>query len=165
LDDPADGSSGQKLCVPAHLRGAVIEIGLQGALAPINLFEAREKDPVFRAGDAWTHPEFEVALDLGAVVHVCSPQDCPGYVLEESAGSRRGHEFLTGDGGTIPNVGQKSLNLSDDGKNFQSVFRIAAVTRPLMSVGRICDEGHRITFDAVMAVVNNSDGSEICGLH
>ena len=70
-----------------------------------------------------------------------------------------------GDGGTIPNLGQKSLNLSDDGKNVQSVFQIAAVTGPLMSVGRICDEGHRITFDAVMAVVNNSDGSEICRFH
>ena len=31
-----------------------------------------------------------------------------------------------------------------------------------MSVGRICDEGHRIAFDAVMAVVHASDGSEVC---
>ena len=105
LDDLADGSSGQKLCVPAHLRSALIEIGLQGALVPINLFAVREKDPVFLAGDAWTDLEFEVAIDSGAVVHVCSPQDCPGYVLEESAGSRRGQEFLMGDGGTIPNLG------------------------------------------------------------
>ena len=153
------------MCVPAHLRSALIEIGLQGALAPVNLFEVREKDPVFLTGDAWADLEFEVALDSGAVVHVCSPQGCPGYVLEESVGNRRGQEFLMRDGGTIPNLGQKSLNLSDDGKNVQSVFQIAAVTRPLMSVGRICDEGHRITFDAVMAVVNNSDGSEICRFH
>ena len=34
-----------------------------------------------------------------------------------------------------------------------------------MSVGRICDEGHRKTFDAVMAVVNNSDRLEICRFH
>ena len=31
-----------------------------------------------------------------------------------------------------------------------------------MSVGRICDEGHSITFDAVMAVVKGADGSELC---
>ena len=36
------------------------------------------------------------------------------------------------------------------------------MTRPLMSVGRICDEGHSINFDAVMAVVTSKDGSEIC---
>ena len=53
-----------------------------------------------------------------------------------------------GDGGTIPNLGQKSLNLSDDGRNVQSVFQIAVVTGPLMSVGRICDEIHKTTFDA-----------------
>ena len=31
-----------------------------------------------------------------------------------------------------------------------------------MSVGRICDEGHSITFDAVMAVVHAKHGSEVC---
>ena len=71
----------------------------------MNLFEVREKDPVFLAGDAWTDLEFEVALDSSAVVHGCLPQDCPGYTLEESAGNRRGQEFLMGDGGTIPNPG------------------------------------------------------------
>ena len=69
-----------------------------------------------------------------------------------------------GDGGTIPNLGQSQLNLTDDavGRDIESVFQIAAVTRPLMSVGKICDEGHSITFNAVMAVVHGSDGSELC---
>ena len=69
-----------------------------------------------------------------------------------------------GDGGLIPILGQSQLNLSDTtvGRDIQSVFQIAAVTRPLMSVGRICDEGHSIPFDAVMAVVHAKDGSEVC---
>ena len=69
-----------------------------------------------------------------------------------------------GDGGTIPNLGQSQLNLTDDGSNsdLQSVLQIAAVTRPLMSVGRICDEGHSVTFSAVMAVVHAKDGTELC---
>ena len=66
-----------------------------------------------------------------------------------------------GDGGTIPNLGESQLNLSDNGKDLQSVFQIAAVTRPLMSVGRICDQGHNITFDSVMAVVRDSAGTEL----
>ena len=69
---------------------------------------------------------------------------------------------MMGDGGMIPSLGQKSLNISDDdGKNVKSVFQIAAVVRPLMSVGRICDEGHNITFDAGMAVVRDTHGTEI----
>ena len=62
-----------------------------------------------------------------------------------------------GDGGTIQNLGESRLSLSD-----QSVFQIAAVTRPLMSVGRICDQGHSITFNAAMAVVHAVDGTELC---
>ena len=70
-----------------------------------------------------------------------------------------------GDGGTIANLGQKKLNLSDDDHNLCSVFQIAAVTRPLMSVGEICDEGHNITFDAVQAIVRDKTGAELCKFH
>ena len=68
------------------------------------------------------------------------------------------------DGGTIPSMVRSQLNLLDEsvGRDIQSVFQIAAVTRPLMSVGRICDEGRSITFNAVMAVVHGQDGSELC---
>ena len=54
------------------------------------------------------------------------------------------------------------MDLSDQTRDLQSVFQIAAVTRPLMSVGRICDQGHSITFNALMAVVHASDGTELC---
>ena len=69
-----------------------------------------------------------------------------------------------GDGGTIPNLGEKQLNLNDASTDtdLQSTFQIAAVTRPLMSVGRICDNGHTVTFSDVMAVVHDKDGNEIC---
>ena len=72
-----------------------------------------------------------------------------------------------GDGGTIPNLGQKHLNLSDNaaGSDLQSIFQIAAVTRPLMSVGKIGDEGHKITLNNVCAVVRSKDGAELCRFH
>ena len=31
-----------------------------------------------------------------------------------------------------------------------------------MSVGRICDEGHSITFNNIMAVVHSKEGEELC---
>ena len=72
-----------------------------------------------------------------------------------------------GDGGTIPNLGQSKLNLTDDkiDRDLESVFQIAAVTRPLMSVGKICDGGHTVTFSDVMAVVNDKDGAELARFH
>ena len=124
-----------------------------------------EKASILVNTEAWEDIEFEVALDSGSVVHVCAPSDIPGYLVEDSSGSRRGQEFLMGDGGVIPNLGQKRLNLSDTKADMQSVFQIAAVTRPLMSVGKICDEGHTVTFSDVMAVVHNKEGEELCKFH
>ena len=34
-----------------------------------------------------------------------------------------------------------------------------------MSVGKICDEGHSITFNASEAVVREKGGAEICKFH
>ena len=135
-------------------------------MAPVNLTLVKEQglDQVLMANDAWEDTEFEMALDLGSVVHVCAPGDCPGYLLQESPGSKQGQEFQIGDGGLIKNSRQKQLNLSDSsiGSDVQSVFRIALVARPLMSVGRICDEGHEITFNNICAVVRTKEGEELC---
>ena len=70
-----------------------------------------------------------------------------------------------GDGGTIPNLGQKQFNLSDRGSDVQSAFQIAAVTRPLTSVANICDEGHNVTFDNVSAIMRTKDGEELFRFH
>ena len=162
LEHIYEGNSNAKLRVPQVLRGTLQEIGLGDLPSPVNLVTVKETAEVLVNDEAWRDIEFEVALDSGSVVHVCSIDGCPGYRVAESPGSRRGQDFLMGDGGTIPNLGQSQLNLSDGVKDIESVFQIAAVTRPLMSVGRICDEGCSITINAVMAVVHGKDGAELC---
>ena len=77
-------------------------------IAPINLLTITEPEQILINNDAWADIEFEVALDSGAVVHVCAPSDCPRYSLEASPGSRKGQEFLMGDGGVIPNLGRSA---------------------------------------------------------
>ena len=162
-----NGTSDKKLRVPRSWRDALLGIGMGEMLAPINIVTVRDHDSVYVADDAWHDLEFEVALDSGSVVHVCSLDDCRGYQLQESPGSRRGQEFMMGDGGTIPNLGESKLNLTDTAvdRDLESVFQIAAVARPLMSVGKMCDEGHTVTFSNVMAVVYNKDGAELARFH
>ena len=55
--------------------------------------------------EEWIDVESEVALDSGSIVHVCRDSDAPGYILEESNGSRRGQNFLVGNGAKMPNMG------------------------------------------------------------
>ena len=55
------------------------------------------------------------------------------------------------------------LNLSDKAidSDVQPIFQIAAVTRLLMSVGKICDEDHAVTFSDILGVIQNKQGEEI----
>lgn len=62
-------------------------------------------------------------------------------------------------------MGQKILNLepeSDGSTSLKSWFRIARVTRPLMSLGKICDCGVKVKFTDATATVKIPDGSEVC---
>ena len=109
IDDLMSGTAERRLQVPAYLRNVLSDIGLGDATSSLNLFEVIGGDELLlKAGHTWSDLEFEVALDSGAVVHVCSLEDCPGYSLEESPGSRSGQSFLMGGGGTIANFGQNS---------------------------------------------------------
>ena len=72
-----------------------------------------------------------------------------------------------GDGGLIKNLGQKQLNLRDSsvGNDVRSILQPAAITCPLMSVAKICDEGHEIIFNIICVVVRSKDGEELCKFH
>ena len=133
--------------------------------AYINCMEFVEDEEHVLANTEEEYPEveFEVALDSGSVVHVCAAADTLGYLLEESPGSRREQKFLMGDGGRLPNQGQKHLKLgSEQCADISSTFQIADVTRPLMSVGKICDEGLTVEFAKTRAVVLDKDKKIVC---
>jgi hypothetical protein len=135
-----------------------------------HLFEIEDTlgvgDAEVLSAEQWIDVEFEVALDSGAQDHVCDDIDCPGYLTEASPGSSRGQCFIVGDGNRIANLGQRSLNMQpmgDPSSQLRSIFQIAKVTRPLMSVGKICDNGMQVTFDDDKAEVRDKkDGSLLC---
>ena len=131
----------------------------------LNVFEAEDMELLVNERE-WEDVQFEVALDSGSIVNVCHPDDCPGYAITESAGSRAGQNFVVGDGGRLPNMGEWNLNLEapkHQGVNMvSSIFQVAKVTRPLMSVGHICDQGLNVTFGAVYAIVRDAENNEVC---
>ena len=112
--------------------------------------------------------KIEIALDSGAGEHVASRSAAAGYTVVESAGSRAGQHFVAAGGARIPNEGQFTLALrSGDlekkkGKDIKSTFQVAKVTRPLWSVGRICDEGFDVKFTNNEAYVMTKEGKEVC---
>ena len=117
------------------------------------------------SNENWTDVEFAVASDSGSQEHVCDEVDCPGYTPAASPGSERGQCFTVGDGGKLENQEQRHLNVqpfSNSAVAMSSCFQIARVTRPLVSVGKMCDNGFAVTFDDNEAVVRDAEGQQVC---
>ena len=63
----------------------------------------------------------------------------------------------------MPNTGQALLSLQTDSETknaLKTTFQIAKVSRPLMSVGRLCDNGLKVIFDENRARVLDKDDYE-----
>ena len=79
-----------------------------------------------------------------------------------STGSRVGKSSIVGNGDEIANEREVLLSMeSPDGHGgrirVQTTFLVADITRPLMSVGRICDQGLTCVFDKDGARIVNAD--------
>ena len=48
------------------------------------------------------------------------------------------------------------------GNMIKSVFQVAEITRPLMSVSKICELGHKCIFDDEKAEVITKNGKVLC---
>ena len=118
--------------------------------------------------DEWIDKAIEITLDLGCCDHIMDVTDAPGYgsFLVESPGSKRDQMHVVGNGAEVPSEGQVTLNLESDvaGKAnlIKSVLQVTEITRPLMSVSKICDLGHRCIFDKDKAEVISKDGHVLC---
>ena len=113
--------------------------------------------------DRWVDSEIEITLDSGCCEHVMDLGDAPGYgaFLTQSDGSRRKQNFSEGNGQKVPSEGQLVSNLESDGdgnRKFKSTFQVAEVTRPLMSVSRVCDQGLTCNFTDTHALVVDKAG-------
>ncbi len=110
----------------------------------------------------------EIALDSGAGDHVMAEIDAPGYRVEESAGSKRGQNFVGAGGHRMPNKGQMVLSLlaptgeKDQEEKITTIVQVADVTRPLWSVSKVCDAGYDVKFTKAYATVTDENGQPVC---
>ena len=129
----------------------------------LNLLEVDGEELLSAEGE---QPEFlslEVCLDSGAGDHVLAEVDVPGYTLEPSPGSMANLHFVAAGGKRIKMEGQVNAQFATgSGEAFTSCFQVAAVTRPLWSVGRICDKGYKAIFGDKEAKIVDKQGVTVC---
>lgn len=100
-------------------------------------------------------------MDSGAVDSVAPASIAPHVPLQESTGSARGQKYSTADGTSIPNRGEKTFVMrTKEGNDAEVTYQIADISRPLNSVGRICDRGNFVVFESTGGfIVNRSSGA------
>ena len=85
--------------------------------------------------------------------HVVSSTDTPGYEVVESPGSKAGSCFVAANGERIPNRGQVNLQMRSGKLPIKSTFQISKISKPLWSVGELCDAGFKVEFDKSAAMI------------
>ena len=92
--------------------------------------------------------------------------DAQTYKVEESIGSRVGQHFVGAGGHKMANRGPLKFNMRANtgrkGCDVRTTLQVARVTRPLMSVSKICDAGMTMKFTSTIAVIEDANGKEIC---
>jgi hypothetical protein len=81
---------------------------------------------------------------------------CPHFGIEDSEASRAGVYYTSANGGKLFNLGQTHVPIAlDNGAKTVATFQVADVSRPLMSVSKVCEMGNRVIFGANGGVIMN----------
>ena len=106
--------------------------------------------------------KIRVVMDSGAAECVAPRDMAPQYRIADSIASRSGVFYTSADGGRLDNLGQQELPIAfDNGTRAMATFQIANVSRPLMSVARICELGNRVLFGASGGVILNLESGQV----
>ena len=138
----------KKACCPVQPGSAGSE---QAILAPVQ-YKTEEQ--------GWVR--IRAIPDSGAIESVAPNDMAPAYAVHPSKGSQRGQHYVTAGGDEIPNEGEQHLpTVSADGVKSCQRWQMAAVTRPLKSVGELCDSGNRVVFGRSGGMIQNIFTGEV----
>ena len=108
-------------------------------------------------GEGWVR--VRAVIDSGAGASV-GPKCLAGTgKLRPSSGSKAGQKFTSASGEPLKNEGEVVLpSFTEDGLSLKATFQIADITRPLLSVSKICEKGNLISFGANGGVIMDENG-------
>ena len=132
----------------------------------LNVLENEPDDtPAFSASHSPQHAGWSripCVLDSGAVQSVAPPEMAPGVPVLPSAGSKRGQHYLAANGQRMANIGEQHIRVvTEEGGQADVTFQVTGVTRPLLSVGELCDRGNRVVFGRGGGVIQNTSTGAI----
>ena len=95
-------------------------------------------------------------IDSGAGENVSQERDLGNAAVTPSLGSRTGVTYEAADGQQIRNRGEVTVKgVLENGDVRWMTFQACNVSRPLLSVGRICEAGNKVTFEEDWATITH----------
>ena len=132
---------------------------------------AEDAEQLMALSDTWAKRDgewmcVESIMDSGAVNHAAPPEVAPHVEIKPSAGSVAGKMYSMADGNTKPNLGEKPMDfIATDGKGAHQVYQMAQISKPLTSVGEICDKRNRVVFGSSGGFIYNLDTHRVIPFH
>ena len=103
----------------------------------------------------------KVIMDSGAAESVCPRAMAPQFTVHDSIASRAGVYYTSANGGKIMNLGEQHVPVClSNGARTIATFQVADVSRPLMSVSKLCEMGNRVIFGANGGMILNLQSGE-----
>ena len=91
----------------------------------------------------------DLTIDSGAGEDVIGPKIVPQVPVQTSVGSKKGVHDVAANGTKMVNQGEQVVSATTgSGQRCRFKLQVTDVHRPLMSVSRLCDAGHRVVFEA-----------------
>ena len=104
------------------------------------------------------YQRMQAIVDSGAADHVMPDSLLPSHTATEGEAKRLGVTYTTADGGEIPNLGEKKVSYKTfEGHSVCSIFQVADVRRPLLSVHRLTSSGYNVRFSEQGGTITHPD--------
>ena len=110
--------------------------------------------------------DVDITLDSGAAVHVMDRYDAPKHEVVPSVGSKKGQYYVAANGEHIYNEGKISTEMhvprdATGRGRLGCEWQIAKVSRPLMSMSKMCDRGLEVHTTKTHAKVMDDKGNVV----
>ena len=131
-----------------------------GNKCEINSYERVEKEVMVD----YVHDDqfVEVTIDSGAGENVMSENMAPRVPVQHSSEQDAGVVYVAANGDTMPNRGKKVLHVvTKEGQSRRMNMQVTDVNKALMSVAKICDAGHTVTFRNDGGTIRNNRSGEV----
>ena len=103
-----------------------------------------------------TKADMWITIDSGASENVIGESMASQFTTRPSRGSREGMTYVTANGSVMPNRGEKEVKVvTSEGNRCALKMQVTDVQKPLMSVAKICDAGHKVTFTKKGGIILN----------